>query len=138
LVGYIEGKTAFMQGLKGDLKTYFTECEEYTNGGDGGTNSTPDRPSKPTSSTIPTTTASSSRSQTPLPTGYPLIEKSHARISELLLQGLLALDGITIPSEWNEARGVRKSGVRSVQQELDKVDEAWMRVKERRRREMKS
>jgi hypothetical protein len=41
------------------------------------------------------------------------------------LRGLLDLDGVEIPSEWQEARKERKEGVRKVQGELTKVDDAW-------------
>jgi hypothetical protein len=51
----------------------------------------------------------------------------------MLLQGLLKLDGITIPSEWTKARAVRKQGVKDVQRELDAVDESWRKIKEKRR-----
>jgi hypothetical protein len=54
-----------------------------------------------------------------------VLQKEHARLSELLLRGLLDLDGVEIPSEWQEARKERKEGVRKVQGELTKVDDAW-------------
>jgi len=41
------------------------------------------------------------------------------------LRGLLDLDGVEIPSEWQTARKERKEGVRRVQGELNRVDEAW-------------
>lgn len=54
-----------------------------------------------------------------------VLQREHARLSELLLRGLLDLDGVEIPSEWQSARKERKEGVRRVQGELNKVDEAW-------------
>jgi hypothetical protein len=54
-----------------------------------------------------------------------VLQREHARLSELLLRGLLDLDGVEIPSEWQTARKERKEGVRRVQGELNKVDEAW-------------
>jgi hypothetical protein len=54
-----------------------------------------------------------------------VLQREHARLSELLLRGLLDLDGVEIPSEWQNARKERKEGVRRVQGELNRVDEAW-------------
>ena len=54
-----------------------------------------------------------------------VLQREHARLSELLLRGLLDLDGVEIPSEWQTARKERKEGVRRVQGELNRVDEAW-------------
>jgi hypothetical protein len=56
---------------------------------------------------------------------FDVLQREHARLSELLLRGLLDLDGVEIPSAWGEARKERKEGVRRVQAELTKVDEAW-------------
>lgn len=56
---------------------------------------------------------------------FEILQREHARLSELLLRGLLELDGVEIPSGWAEARQARKEGVRKVQGELTKVDEAW-------------
>lgn len=56
---------------------------------------------------------------------FDVLQREHARLSEMLLRGLLDLDNITIPSEWTDARQARKMGVRRVQGELDKVDGAW-------------
>jgi hypothetical protein len=38
---------------------------------------------------------------------------------------LLDLDGVEIPGGWADARLARKEGVKKVQGELTKVDEAW-------------
>ncbi|WRT67232.1 uncharacterized protein IL334_004198 [Kwoniella shivajii] len=56
---------------------------------------------------------------------FDILQKEHARLSELLLKGLLDLDGIHIQSGWNDARLKRKEGVKLIQGELNKVDEAW-------------
>lgn len=56
---------------------------------------------------------------------FDVLQKEHARLSEMLLRGLLDLDGVEIPSGWNEARKERKEGVRVVQQMLTKLDEVW-------------
>ena len=56
---------------------------------------------------------------------FDVLQKEHARLSELLLRGLLDLDSIDIPNGWAEARKERKEGVRMVQKELTRVDEAW-------------
>ena len=57
--------------------------------------------------------------------GFEGLQREHARLSELLLRGLLDLDGVEIPSAWATARLARKEGVKSVQGELGRVDEAW-------------
>lgn len=56
---------------------------------------------------------------------FDVLQREHARLSELLLRVLLDLDGVEIPSAWTGARKERKEGVRRVQTELTKVDEAW-------------
>lgn len=43
----------------------------------------------------------------------------------MLLRGLLDLDGVEIPPGWPLAREDRKKGVKKVQGELTRVDEAW-------------
>jgi hypothetical protein len=60
---------------------------------------------------------------------FDVLQREHARLSELLLRGLLDLDGVEIPSEWQDARKERKEGVRRVQGELTKVDDAWTEKK---------
>lgn len=45
-------------------------------------------------------------------------------LSEILLQGLLKLDSIEIPSGYEDARKERKEAVRQVQEVLDRVDRA--------------
>ncbi|BGP32791.1 hypothetical protein JCM10296v2_004575 [Rhodotorula toruloides] len=52
-------------------------------------------------------------------------------LSEVLLQGLLKLDSIEIPSGYAEARRERKEAVRQVQEVLDRVDsakEGWKKL----------
>lgn len=61
----------------------------------------------------------------------PKLQQEHARLSELLLRGLLELDGVEVPSGWQDARKARKEGVRSVQGHLDVVDGAWQKAKRR-------
>ncbi|ORY27215.1 hypothetical protein BCR39DRAFT_469644, partial [Naematelia encephala] len=56
---------------------------------------------------------------------FQVLQKEHARLSEMLLRGLLDLDGVDIPSGWAEARKQRKDGVRRVQGELTRVDDSW-------------
>ncbi|WWC69358.1 uncharacterized protein I206_103297 [Kwoniella pini CBS 10737] len=57
---------------------------------------------------------------------FEILQKEHARLSENLLKALLDLDGININnSNWIEARKARKLGVKKIQNELNKVDEAW-------------
>ncbi|WWD16025.1 hypothetical protein CI109_100450 [Kwoniella shandongensis] len=56
---------------------------------------------------------------------FEILQKEHAKLSEMLLKALLELDGVQIPSGWNDARQERKNGVKKIQGELNKVDEAW-------------
>ena len=53
------------------------------------------------------------------------LQREHARLSEMLLRGLLDLDSVEIPNGWAEARKERKEGVKRVQSELTRVDDAW-------------
>ena len=57
--------------------------------------------------------------------GFDMLQQEHARLSELLLRGLLDLDSVDIQNGWTDARKERKEGVRRVQGELTRVDEAW-------------
>lgn len=56
---------------------------------------------------------------------FETLQREHARLSELLLRGLLDLDGVNIPSEWKNARQERKDGVKRLQGELNRVDDSW-------------
>ncbi|ODN83333.1 hypothetical protein L202_01494 [Cryptococcus amylolentus CBS 6039] len=56
---------------------------------------------------------------------FEVLQKEHARLSELLLKALLELDGVNIQGGWDVARKERKEGVRGIQGELNRVDEAW-------------
>lgn len=56
---------------------------------------------------------------------FEVLQREHARLSEILLRGLLDLDNVEIRSGWTEARKERKEGVKRIQNELTKVDEAW-------------
>lgn len=50
--------------------------------------------------------------------------KEHARLSELLLQSLLRLDGLAMITDgaWEDARRQRKDAVKEVQSLLDTLD----------------
>jgi len=54
---------------------------------------------------------------------------THRRLSELLTQSLIALDGVSLSNEHAEARKQRKEGVREVQAWLDRVDRAQAGLK---------
>lgn len=56
---------------------------------------------------------------------FEILQREHARLSEVLLRGLLDLDGVEIPSGWGAARQARKDAVKKVQVELTRVDGAW-------------
>ena len=56
---------------------------------------------------------------------FEVLQREHARLSEMLLRGLLDLDGVEVPGGWADARQARKEGVKAVQGELTRVDDAW-------------
>ncbi|KAF8200646.1 hypothetical protein BJ912DRAFT_1054156 [Pholiota molesta] len=49
----------------------------------------------------------------------------YARVSELLLQALLRVDGIVPEHDWHTARADRKAAVKHLQGLLDQLDAAW-------------
>lgn len=57
------------------------------------------------------------------------IHQAHMRLSELLLQGLLKLDSIDVPSPFTKSRAARKEAVRKVQNALNVVDAGWKNAK---------
>lgn len=71
------------------------------------------------------------------PTAYPSgispddrpLEKEHTRLHELVVRGLIALDGVEIPAGYSEARKQRKEGIKHIQAMLNEVDEVWLRRK---------
>lgn len=60
-----------------------------------------------------------------VPQSFEALQREHARLSEMLLRGLLDMDGVEIPSGWADARLERKNGVKRLQGGLTKVDDAW-------------
>lgn len=56
---------------------------------------------------------------------FDALQKEHARLSEMLLRGLIDMDGVEIPSAWTNARAERKAGVKRIQGDINKIDEAW-------------
>jgi hypothetical protein len=57
------------------------------------------------------------------------IHQAHMKLSELLLQGLLKLDSIDVPSPFTKSRAARKEAVRKVQNALNLVDAGWKNAK---------
>lgn len=108
LKAYVEEKKAFLDGLAKDIAAFEEGCGVYL-GGQGAADP-PSSPSQPT---------------------FAQLQQSHARLSELLLQGLLRLDGIEIPPDLDGARQARKAAIKQVQKELDRVDGRWAEVKAR-------
>ncbi|KAF8160767.1 hypothetical protein B0H34DRAFT_795639 [Crassisporium funariophilum] len=53
------------------------------------------------------------------------LSKEHSRVSELLLQALLRIDGIVPERDWDDARAQRKAAVKQLQSLLDELDAAW-------------
>jgi len=51
--------------------------------------------------------------------------KERSRVSELLLQALLRIDGIVPERDWHTARAQRKAAVKQLQGLLDQLDAAW-------------
>jgi len=62
------------------------------------------------------------------PASKALLSKEHRRLSELLLQALLRVDGIVPERGWDTARAARKAAVRELQSLLDQLDAAWAAV----------
>ncbi|KAJ3039023.1 hypothetical protein HDV00_012711 [Rhizophlyctis rosea] len=56
------------------------------------------------------------------------LKDEHAKVSELLLQSLLKLDGVVCPPELEVARAARKEAVRFVPPQLPRLDRILARV----------
>lgn len=121
LVEYVKGKQLFLETLKSEIDQFHVDSTAYLSS--KGKSPSAAKPSSETTSATTTLSPSS-----PEPT-YALLEKSHRRLSEMLLQGLLALDSIEVPSHFAAARLERKQGVKTVQARLDGVDRVWADVK---------
>ncbi|KAI8925981.1 hypothetical protein BC831DRAFT_249212 [Entophlyctis helioformis] len=73
----------------------------------------------------------SSFTSTPSPTPaatHKHLNSEHAKVAELLLQSLMKVDGVEIPSEFTEARAKRKEAVRLLQGRMDEADGIKERV----------
>lgn len=76
-----------------------------------------------------------SKQKPPPPSGdrpeltWTKLQMEHARLTEILLQHLLKLDGIDIDSSMTQARASRKDAVKTVQRAMDHVDTIWGPIK---------
>lgn len=105
LVEYVKGKTSVVDELQPQVDQFQKDVDAYLA-------SKADPSSAPAD--VPTLTA---------------IHQAHMRLSELLLQGLLKLDSIDVPSPFTKSRAARKEAVRKVQNALNVVDAAWKNAK---------
>lgn len=55
-------------------------------------------------------------------------------LSELLMQSLIALDGVDCPSEFVTARANRRQGVKQCQELMDRVDQARTVLKQNKQK----
>lgn len=105
LVGYIDEKAGVVDELKDQVAQFQRDVDAYLASKSNPADASPD---------VPTLTA---------------IHQAHMRLSELLLQGLLRLDSIDIPSPFTKSRAARKEAVRKVQNALNIVDGGWKNAK---------
>lgn len=56
-------------------------------------------------------------------------------LSELLMQSLIALDGVDCPSEFVTARANRRQGVKHCQELMDRVDQARAALKQQQNKQ---
>lgn len=105
LVEYVKGKTSVVDELQPQVDQFQKDVDAYLA-------SKADPSAAPAD--VPTLTA---------------IHQAHMRLSELLLQGLLKLDSIDVPSPFTKSRAARKEAVRKVQNALNVVDAAWKNAK---------
>ncbi|KAJ3113422.1 hypothetical protein HK100_001994 [Physocladia obscura] len=93
------------------VETYMSSVLEYT-------------------SSVSSTGVSDSTDQNAAATTSKKIKDAHARVSELILQDLLKVDAVAIPEGDDEARGMRKRIVKTLNGMLDRVDGFKERVVE--------
>jgi hypothetical protein len=105
LVGYIAEKSGVVDELRDQVEAFQRDVDAYL--------ASKYNPGEATAD-VPTLTA---------------IHQAHMRLSELLLQGLLKLDSIDIPSPFTKSRAARKEAVRKVQNALNIVDGGWKNAK---------
>lgn len=117
MVAYIREKKQFLEGLEKELEDFGHSASAYVTANVAHGPGHGQRSKR------------HSHTDAPAPPTYEKLQMAHARLSELLLQGLLRLDGIDIPNEYSEARKERKEAIRSVQCRLDEVDRVWSEVK---------
>lgn len=107
LVEFLSGKRKFVEEMKPELVSFEKDCEAYLSKGEGAT------------------------AENPVPT-WQKLQQNHARITEILLQHLLKLDGIEIQSSMTKARAERKEAVKVVQREMDWTDAVWAKVRDQK------
>ncbi|KAJ9127296.1 hypothetical protein QFC24_000703 [Naganishia onofrii] len=108
LVEYVNAKVSIVDDLAKDVDDFQRNVNAYLASKKSGT--TPSSTAEP----VPTLTA---------------LHQTHMKLSEFLLQGLLKLDSIDVPSHFTQSRAARKEAVRKVQGALNIVDGAWKDAK---------
>jgi len=109
LVEFLAGKRKSVEEMKPELDVFEKDCQAYLSSSEAG----------------------SEGQSTPAPT-WQKLQQAHARITEILLQHLLKLDGIEIQSSMTKARAERKEAVRVVQREMDWTDAVWAKVRDQK------
>jgi hypothetical protein len=110
LVEFLAGKRRFVEEMKPELDTFEKDCQTYLSASQAGAE-------EQSSASVPT---------------WQKLQQAHARITEILLQHLLKLDGIEIQSSMSRARAERKEAVRVVQREMDSADAVWAKVRDQK------
>lgn len=111
LVEFLAGKRKFVEDMKPELDVFEKDCQAYL------------------SPKGEATVDGSTPAQAPT---WQKLQQAHARITEVLLQHLLKLDGIEIQSSMTKARAERKEAVRVVQREMDWTDAVWAKVRDQK------
>jgi hypothetical protein len=114
LVEFLSGKRKIVEDMNDELIGFRQDCERYLQ-----------------SKSASTSDEAAADPTVPVQT-WTKLQQAHARLTEILLQHLLKLDGIEIQSSMSTARAERKEAVRVVQREMDGLDAIWARVKEHR------
>ncbi|KAJ9114221.1 hypothetical protein QFC22_005673 [Naganishia vaughanmartiniae] len=107
LVEYVNAKASIVDELAKDVEDFQQNVNAYLASKKSGATPSSGEP-------VPTLTA---------------LHQTHMKLSELLLQGLLRLDSIDVPSHFTLSRAARKEAVRKVQGALNIVDGGWKDAK---------
>jgi hypothetical protein len=106
LVEFLSAKRVFVEEMKPELNAFEKDCQAFLSKSNGEVQA----------------------EEIPVPT-WQKLQQNHARLTEVLLQHLLKLDGIEIQSHMAKARAERKEAVKVVQREMDWTDAVWAKVR---------